>query len=430
MTLCPIPNLKLEALLSQVRNEGLIQRSQVSSSRKTLHFISALAQQCFINEYIFNVGKEEEQAISQLQQKIEASIARNKQPAARDLAWLGCFQPLGQFPWSSHVNFPEGLKILEKQQVNDISEEARLKLKIPVLETTNRTSQLVRSQYEENPYPRWVRCQRLKTHSTVSSYIKNEKLNLTDRTILGCKSPSVLIAGCGTGQHSAEAAARYANAQITAIDLSASSLAYAQRKSNEMGITNIEYMQADILDLVKLGQQFDIIESAGVLHHMDDPMTGWAVLTDCLKLGGLMHIGLYSEIARQHIVKIRGEIEKLGLQASVQDLKAFREKIKRSEKDQHKLILRSDDFFDLSGYRDLLFHVKEHRFTIPQIQNCLNSLKLQFAGFSGKKRIADFRIVYPESTDLYDLNQWESFEISKPATFRGMYQFWCQKLPS
>ena len=42
-------------------------------------------------------------------------------------------------------------------------------------------------------------------------------------------------------------------------------------------------------------------------------MAGWRVLTDCLKPGGLMWIGLYSELARQHIVKIREEIRELGI---------------------------------------------------------------------------------------------------------------------
>ena len=86
-------------------------------------------------------------------------------------------------------------------------------------------------------------------------------------------------------------------------------MAYAKRKTEELGIENIEYMQADILDLGKLNKQFDIIESAGVLHHMDNPMAGWKVLTDCLKPGGLMKIGLYSELARKHIVKIEKEIK-------------------------------------------------------------------------------------------------------------------------
>ena len=81
------------------------------------------------------------------------------------------------------------------------------------------------------------------------------------------------------------------------VDLSLASLAYAQRKSNELSFTNIDYLQADILHLHQLGKEFDIIESVGVLHHMDEPMAGWRVLVDLLKPGGLMKIGLYSEFA-------------------------------------------------------------------------------------------------------------------------------------
>ena len=58
---------------------------------------------------------------------------------------------------------------------------------------------------------------------------------------------------------------------------------------------NIDYMQADILDLGKQDEQFDIVESVGVLHHMDEPIVGWNKLKDYLKRSGLMKIGLYSE---------------------------------------------------------------------------------------------------------------------------------------
>jgi 2-polyprenyl-3-methyl-5-hydroxy-6-metoxy-1,4-benzoquinol methylase len=61
------------------------------------------------------------------------------------------------------------------------------------------------------------------------------------------------------------------NCKVTAVDLSRASLAYAQRKTNELGIISIKYLQADILNLGELGQEFDIIESAGVLHHMTIP---------------------------------------------------------------------------------------------------------------------------------------------------------------
>ena len=90
------------------------------------------------------------------------------------------------------------------------------------------------------------------------------------------------------------------------MDLSLASLAYAQRKSNELCFPNIDYLQADILHLHQMGKEFDIIESSGVLHHMDEPMAGWKVLVDLLKPGGLIKIGLYSELARSQIVKTRG----------------------------------------------------------------------------------------------------------------------------
>ena len=83
-----------------------------------------------------------------------------------------------------------------------------------------------------------------------------------------------------------------------------------RERLNELGLENLEYLHADILHLHQLGQKFDIIESAGVLHHMDEPMAGWRVLTDLLKPGGLMKIGLYSQSARQQIVKIRNEFRR------------------------------------------------------------------------------------------------------------------------
>ena len=58
-------------------------------------------------------------------------------------------------------------------------------------------------------------------------------------------------------------------------------------KLKNLELKNIEYMQADILDLGELNNQFDIVESAGVIHHMENPIKGWRVLVDCIKPGGL-----------------------------------------------------------------------------------------------------------------------------------------------
>ena len=135
-------------------------------------------------------------------------------------------------------------------------------------------------------------------------------------------------------------------------------MAYAKRQTQELGFRNVEYMHADILDLGRLDSQFDIVESVGVLHHMDDPMAGWRVLIDCLKPGGLMKVGLYSELARQHIVKIREEISQSGIGPSDDAMKIFRRDIIGSNEDHHKRILKINDFYSTSELRDLLFHVR------------------------------------------------------------------------
>ena len=187
-------------------------------------------------------------------------------------------------------------------------------------------------------------------------------------------------------------------------------------------------MQADILDLSKLNKKFDIIESGGVLHHMHDPLAGWSTLTECLNTGGLMKIGLYSELARQHFVKIRNEIRQKRIKSNYADMRTFRDIISESEENHHTLIRTSSDFYSLSTLKDLLFHVQEHRFTIPQIKDYLDKLGLKFCGFEAARIVRNFKIENTHPEDPYDLDKWQVFEEANPRTFAGMYQFWCQKI--
>jgi 2-polyprenyl-3-methyl-5-hydroxy-6-metoxy-1,4-benzoquinol methylase len=209
---------------------------------------------------------------------------------------------------------------------------------------------------------------------SVAEVCNDAKLQLYSEDIKSLLSPSILIAGCGTGQQPIETASRFANCKVTAVDLSRASLAYAQRKTSELGITNIEYLQADILNLGELGQKFDIIESVGVLHHMNDPMAGLQVLVDLLKTGGLMKIGLYSKLARRHIVKTREDIALSEIGTSEAEIRQFRQSLVESHEEHHQQLTVLGDFFSLSEVKDLLFHVQEHRFTLPQIQHCLDEL--------------------------------------------------------
>ena len=157
-------------------------------------------------------------------------------------------------------------------------------------------------------------------------------------------------------------------------------------------------------------------------------MAGWKVLTDCLKPGGLMKIGLYSELARQHIVAMRQEISKAGIGSSDAEMKSFRDVIINPNEDHHKLITRSEDFYSLSTLKDLLFHVQEHRFTIPQIKDHLCKLGLKFCGFETKAIVSHFQQTNKDKEDLYDFDKWQAYEEANSRAFAGMYHFWCQKV--
>ena len=148
-------------------------------------------------------------------------------------------------------------------------------------------SRKVKKFYEQNPYPGLDDNLMMDSAKKLSPYFD--------------KPGKILFPGCGTGQQLVNVIG-YQNSKIVAVDLSLTSLAYAKRKIEEIGYKNVEFIQEDILNLKNLNRKFDVIECVGTLHHMKDPLTGLKVLLDLLEPHGFLKLGLYSEIARQHIV--------------------------------------------------------------------------------------------------------------------------------
>ena len=47
--------------------------------------------------------------------------------------------------------------------------------------------------------------------------------------------------------------------------------------------------------------------------------------------------------------------------------------------------------------------MQEQRFTIPQINDCLNKLGLKFSGFEAPEIIQDFELKHQEKDSIYNL---------------------------
>ena len=184
------------------------------------------------------------------------------------------------------------------------------------------------------------------------------------------------------------------------------------------------------MQLKNLNKKFDIIESVGTLHHMKDPAKGLKVLLDILEPHGYLKLGLYSETARQGVVKAREFIKKENLCPSIEDIRICRkELINQKEDSSIQFLTLINDFYSASGVRDLLFNVQEHRFTIPKISKLLKDLNLEFIGFTFTNPIVKqkFSRTFPDDKKNISLDNWHQFELNNPYTFFGMYTFWVRK---
>jgi hypothetical protein len=86
------------------------------------------------------------------------------------------------------------------------------------------------------------------------------------------------------------------------------------------------------------------------------------------------------------------------------------------------------DYFQMNMYRDLLFHVQEHRFEIPQIASIIKELGLVFEGFYlSANTLAQYGKMFPGDSRKTSLENWHRFEQEHPSTFMYMYVFWCRK---
>ncbi|GAM11201.1 putative protein [Geobacter sp. OR-1] len=433
----PICDIEMERFLTMARCALLEIASGITASEymvdSALSFYAALARQCFINEYVFSGTDDEMQKARYLQGVLVAALETKTQIPILWVVAVAAYFPLGSLAPANRLlesQWPKEVTAILEQQLIEPSKEMQLQADIPRLtDIQDKVTLLVQNQYEENPYPRWVKLAPAEKPMNIDVYFRR-KFPLTSFKHYGdCDSVDVLIAGCGTGQHSIESAQRFPGAKVLAIDLSINSLCYAKRKTLELGLTSIEYAQADLMELGSLERSFDIIESSGVLHHLANPWGGWQVLLTLLRPGGFMKIGLYSEVARRSIVQIRSVIAEQNYGTTADEIRRFRQDLMNlNNSSDFEPLLKSPDFFTTSNCRDLLFHAQEHLMTLTGIETFLRDNNLAFLGFDiGQNVLHDYLQRFPKDHAATNLGNWQIFENENPTTFTGMYQFWIQK---
>jgi SAM-dependent methyltransferase len=179
---------------------------------------------------------------------------------------------------------------------------------------------------------------------------------------------SILIAGCGTSQ-AAKHALRWPAAQVTAIDVSATSVGYTQELRRKHNLTNLWVNQLPIDRINELKMNFDHIVCTGVLHHLKDPDAGLAALRSVLKPDGAMHLMVYAPYGRTGIYMLQEFCRRLGIHATDEGIGNLISAL-RALPPGHPLetVLReSPDFQQEASLADALLHPQDRAYSVPQL---------------------------------------------------------------
>jgi SAM-dependent methyltransferase len=432
----PVNDLGLERFLTLARRvlleEGRRAKPAKDADEAVLDLWCSLAEQCFINEYAFALGSDEAAQAADMREVLAAALDSGARIAAPLVIAVAAYFPLHTVAKADRLlgmSWPRPVQRLLRQQVREPLQEAEYRAELAQLTPIGDDAAPVREQYEESPYPRWVRTALAPAAVPLETYLRERLPAAAIPPLHPGDSVDYLAAGCGTGQWLCEQAGAIAGARVLAIDVSRASLAYAKRKAPETGLSNIEFAQADLTNIAALGRTFDLIECSGVLHHLTDPLAAWRALLPALKAGGVMRVGLYSEIARKDIVAAQRFARERGYTADADSIRRLRQEILAQPADAAlQMVAHVQDFCSTSGVRDLLLHTRERRLSLPEIARFIEAEGLKFLGFEihGTAR-EQFRRRFPRSPHQTELDLWHRFEQDHPYTFINMYQFWVQK---
>jgi len=415
----------------------------------SLEFIASLAVQCYNTDYAFHVSGIEEEWVASLLQALPAHIdseALQASPTLQvQLAVLASYQPLlllGEqvvAPLASSPRLPQALRLLMRRQVSEPLRERALQNTIVQRVVLDATSRAVRSRLTK-AYPRWSGLD-LPRVAGVSLQHFMQSLN-APRSPPELADPRVLVAGCGTGQLALQWSHRLSGARVVAMDIALPPLAYAKRQGDAMA-ASVEWRQGDVTRLGSTGEgspglragTFHVVEAAGVLSQLQAPEDGLRGLLRVLHPDGVLRLALPAKVPPALIAARRFGADN-GYKGSAltppseASLRGLRRHV-LSLPPEHPVaeVTRFEEFFSLSGSRELLFPVYEHQFSWNEVVGMVARHSAEIVEVEAShKQLERYWAKFPGNKSTTLIDNWSQLDREDPALFEGMIQVWVQKL--
>jgi Flp pilus assembly protein TadD/SAM-dependent methyltransferase len=425
----PNSDLDVERFLTVLR-AGLLQRAQSvgAVSDEALGLYAALAQQCFLNEYVFAETDDERSRVHALRTSIGNALRSNDAVVPVQLAALATYRPLHGIDGMASLlnrNWPAPIAALLRQQIDEPSRENTLRVDLQVITPTEPSAD---EHDRDGASPRWSKAVTTLRSRPVEAVVQTFLPGIGRLPLDVAPTPDLLIAGCGTGETAIEAAMLYDKANVLAVDSNADDLAYGLRQAQLLGLQRIAFARADMGNLAAIGRSFDVIESSA-LHRVADPWATWSSLISLLRAGGVMRIGLLGERAQGMLAAARDFATQGNYQPDIEGIRQLRQNLLRLGPDHAALeATLSSDFFATGQSRALFFSAYNDRLTLPEIQTFLSTNGLILLGVETTPEARQtFAKDFPGTTARTDLAAWHAFFREHPNTYGASCQLWLHK---
>lgn len=248
-------------------------------------------------------------------------------------------------------------------------------------------TEVVRRFYDEAPFPGYP------PHDTLAAFrARAERSRFAQ--LLDAAIPAgarVVEIGCGTGQMSLYLA--HADRVIIGTDISGAALRLGRAAALRFAINAVRFVETDLHDAGLKPASFDVVYSAGVLHHTADPAAAFAAIVRLARPGGIIIIGVYNAIARLPLRFRRGLARLTGFRIVPFDL-ILRER-------------RDEPARRLAWLRDQYQHPEEHRHTIAEVKRWFAANEVEYLrSFPSTVFNDDSRELFTPAADDWAVENW------------------------
>lgn len=153
-------------------------------------------------------------------------------------------------------------------------------------------TETVRRFYERAPFPGYP------PRDSVQAFRARAERSVFARLIDRAIAPDarVVDVGCGTGQMCLYLAR--AGRTVIGADLTRASLQLGAAAARRFALDRVQFVETDLRRPALKAGSFDVIYSAGVLHHTPNPRASFAHLAQLARPGGTIVLGVYNAFAR------------------------------------------------------------------------------------------------------------------------------------